>query len=119
MNPWHLEGPQDKKAVPGKTAGGELSLLPAGRLKHGNMHEDPTRAPRCGARSRRSGKPCRAPAIRGKRRCRMHGGLSTGPRTAEVLERSRRANWKHGRYSQEAKNAQAEAALRQHLSLWA
>ena len=30
-------------------------------------------SPRCGARTR-SGKPCRSPAVRGKRRCRMHGG---------------------------------------------
>ena len=36
-------------------------------------------------------------------RCRLHGGLSTGPRTAEGLARSRRARWKHGRYSAEAK----------------
>src|SRR5262249_54051171 len=28
---------------------------------------------------------------------------STGPRTPEGLERSRRANWKHGYYSREAK----------------
>jgi hypothetical protein len=28
---------------------------------------------RCGARTR-SGKPCMAPAVRGKQRCRMHGG---------------------------------------------
>lgn len=28
---------------------------------------------RCGARTR-SGKPCRSPAVEGKRRCRMHGG---------------------------------------------
>ena len=30
-------------------------------------------SPRCGARTR-SGAPCRAPAVAGKRRCRMHGG---------------------------------------------
>jgi hypothetical protein len=36
-------------------------------------------------------------------RCRMHGGVSTGPRTAEGLERSRRARWRHGHYSAEAK----------------
>jgi hypothetical protein len=30
-------------------------------------------APRCGARNRR-GKPCQCPAVRGKARCRMHGG---------------------------------------------
>ena len=34
-------------------------------------------------------------------RCRMHGGPSTGPRTVEGLERSRRSNWKHGYYSAE------------------
>ena len=28
---------------------------------------------RCGAKTR-SGQPCRAPAVSGKRRCRMHGG---------------------------------------------
>ena len=32
-------------------------------------------------------------------RCRNHGGLSTGPRTPEGLERCRKANWKHGRYA--------------------
>ncbi len=32
----------------------------------------------------------------------MHGGASTGPRTAEGLARSRRARWEHGLYSAEA-----------------
>jgi hypothetical protein len=45
----------------------------------------------------------------GNGRCRVHGGLSTGPRTPEGLERSRRANWKHGYYSAEAKAARREA----------
>jgi hypothetical protein len=32
-------------------------------------------APRCGARTKsNNGKPCRCPAIRGKARCRVHGG---------------------------------------------
>ena len=43
-----------------------------------------------------------APAMRNGR-CRMHGGASTGPRTPEGLARSRRANWKHGLYSAQAK----------------
>jgi hypothetical protein len=30
-------------------------------------------SPRCGARTRCGGS-CRSPAVRGKRRCRMHGG---------------------------------------------
>jgi len=38
-------------------------------------------------------------------RCRMHGGASTGPRTGAGLARSRRANWKYGLYSSEAKLA--------------
>ena len=33
----------------------------------------------CGARNRQ-GLPCRQPAMRGKTRCRYHGGKSTGPR---------------------------------------
>jgi hypothetical protein len=36
---------------------------------------------RCGARTRQ-GQPCRmAVVVLGKRRCKFHGGLSTGPRT--------------------------------------
>jgi hypothetical protein len=50
-------------------------------------------ARRCGARSQRTGKPCRAAAMLNGR-CKVHGGKSTGPRTPEGLERSRRANWK-------------------------
>lgn len=38
---------------------------------------------RCGARRRRDGKPCEALNVPGKRRCRWHGGMSTGPRTPE------------------------------------
>src|SRR5262249_9944786 len=39
-------------------------------------------APRCGARSKRTGKPCRAAAM-ANGRCKVHGGKSTGPRTPE------------------------------------
>jgi hypothetical protein len=77
-----------------------------GWLKHGNSPGDPSTAPRCGARARtRGGQPCRAPAITGCQRCRMHGGNSTGPRTSDGLERSRRARWKHGAYSAERQRA--------------
>jgi hypothetical protein len=64
-------------------------------------------APRCGARSKRHGKPCKGPAM-ANGRCRFHGGLSTGPRTAEGLERARKAPWRHGHYSAEAKAARAQ-----------
>lgn len=89
-----------------------------GELKHGNPPGDPSTAPRCGARTR-WGKPCLCPAIRGKVRCRLHGGLSTGPRTEEGLARSQRARWIHGRYSLEAKAAKIEAAERAALEAWA
>jgi hypothetical protein len=56
-------------------------------------------SPRCGARTR-SGSACKSPGM-SNGRCRLHGGLSTGPRTPEGLERMRRANTKHGKYTEE------------------
>jgi hypothetical protein len=53
----------------------------------------------CGARTRK-GTPCRAKSEPGKRRCRFHGGKSTGPRTPEgkarIAEAQRRrwARWR-------------------------
>jgi hypothetical protein len=41
----------------------------------------PKERPTCGARNRQ-GKPCAVRVEPGKRRCRFHGGLSTGPKTA-------------------------------------
>ena len=38
----------------------------------------------------------------------MHFRLSTGPRTPEGQERSRRARWKHGAYSREVRELLAE-----------
>lgn len=35
----------------------------------------------CGARRRRDGQPCQALSVPGKRRCKWHGGCSTGPKT--------------------------------------
>lgn len=33
------------------------------------------KAPRCNAKTKRNnGNPCRCPAVRGKKRCRIHGG---------------------------------------------
>jgi hypothetical protein len=42
-------------------------------------------APRvaCGARRRRDGQPCQALSVPGRRRCRWHGGCSTGPKTEQ------------------------------------
>lgn len=38
---------------------------------------------RCGGKRRRDGKPCEALSVPGRRRCRWHGGMSTGPKTPE------------------------------------
>jgi hypothetical protein len=51
-------------------------------------------APRCEAKTRVGG-TCQQPAMLNGR-CRMHGGRSTGPRTAEGLERIRAARTTHG-----------------------
>jgi hypothetical protein len=53
-------------------------------------------APRCLARTR-SGKPCRSPAVKGKRRCRMHGGAP-----GSGAPKGNRNALRHGRYTAQA-----------------
>ena len=51
---------------------------------------------RCGAKTR-SGRACRSPAVRGKKRCRMHGGApGSGAPTANQNAR------KHGLFTRDA-----------------
>ena len=92
--------PSPKSAQPSGSLTQISSQLKIGKgnwLKNGNPAGDPNNAPRCGAKTRKA-TPCQSPAMpNGK--CRMHGGASTGPRTAAGLARSRCARWKHGRYS--------------------
>lgn len=57
--------------------------------------QPPPKERRCGAKTR-SGKPCMKWALRGRTRCKLHGGLSTGPKTPEGIEAIRKANTKHG-----------------------
>ena len=89
-----------------------MPTTPRGRrrgwLKNGNPPGDFTTAPRCGAKTRQ-GTPCQCPAIRNRRRCRLHGGRSTGPKTPEGIERIRQAQLKHGWHTKEAKAQRAEA----------
>jgi glucans biosynthesis protein len=59
------------------------------QLSH--MHQ----AKRCRAKSKRSGKPCQSPAVRGRTVCRMHGAGGGAPR-------GNRNAYKHGRYTAEA-----------------
>ena len=68
-----------------------------GRLRNGATPGDFLAARRCGAHTR-SGESCRQPAMKNGR-CRMHGGLSTGPRTAEGRARCAAARRIHGFYA--------------------
>jgi uncharacterized protein YjcR len=56
-----------------------------------DMHQ----ALRCHAKSKRSGKPCRSPAIRGREVCRMHGAAGGAPK-------GNRNALKHGEFAAEA-----------------
>ena len=69
---------------------------------------------RCLAKTRR-GTLCQNPAIGGRNRCKLHGGRSTGPRTAEGKARAMAAHTKHGRRSKAhvARVREINAELRQ------
>ncbi len=53
-------------------------------------------SPRCGAKTR-SGRACSSPAVRGKKRCRMHGGAK-----GSGAPLGNRNALKHGLYTKEA-----------------
>jgi len=52
----------------------------------------------CGDCARSTGKPCQALRVPGKWRCKLHGGLSTGPWTAEgkrFISEAQKRRWSH------------------------
>ena len=64
---------------------------------------------RCLATTRR-GTKCQRAAYKHNGRCALHGGLSTGARTPEGLQRISEANIKHGRQTKDKLAAQRHAA---------
>ena len=62
-------------------------------------------SPRCGAKTRASGS-CRSPAVRGKRRCRMHGG-APGSGAQKGNQNARRHGLFTGKAIAERKQIQA------------
>jgi hypothetical protein len=58
-------------------------------------------SPRCGARSKRTGEPCRSAAMKNGR-CRMHGGKSSG------APKGNQNALKHGNYTAAAQAASRE-----------
>jgi hypothetical protein len=105
---WLVEG---ASALPWPSKRNESALKPRDHRSHLHLAHA---APRCGARRKRDGQPCQGPAM-ANGRCRVHGGKSTGPRTPEGLERSRKAAWKHGHYTAEAKAARQKARQQSRL----
>jgi hypothetical protein len=88
--------PADPADSPAGAPGAAIaSPLQRGRLKNGNRSGDYLTAPRCGAKTRAGG-ACRQPAMKNGR-CRLHGGKSTGARTADGQRRARTARLVHGR----------------------
>ena len=53
---------------------------------------------RCGAKTRQ-GSPCKRPANKRDGRCRLHGGQSTGPKTAEGRAKIAAANTTTGQHT--------------------
>lgn len=76
--------------------------------KYVTLFGQDTPAPRCQAQSKRSKQQCRKAAIRGKQVCRIHGGVSTGPRTAEGRKRCAAAKTVHGWETRELRSKRAE-----------
>ena len=66
----------------------------------------------CQARSSRTKLQCRAPAIKGKRVCKWHGGRSTGPKTEAGRQRCAAAKTIHGRETRETRNERSLASAR-------
>lgn len=77
-----------------RTAGGRITCL------------------QCNAKSKRTGIQCRAPAAKGKTKCRFHGGASTGPRTEQGRQRCADAKTIHGNETRKVRTERAEGMRR-------
>jgi hypothetical protein len=77
-----------------------------GWLRNGNAPGDLSKAARCEAKTRQ-GTVCQCPAMPNGR-CRLHGGLSTGPKTAEGIKRIQEAVTTHGRRTKGAEMENAK-----------
>ena len=98
LDPLHLVQPMNTKALhleqTLKTLGGRVTCQ------------------RCQAKSKRTKLQCAAPAMKGKRVCKTHGGRSTGPKTEAGRQRCAQAKTIHGRETREARNERSLASAR-------
>jgi hypothetical protein len=67
------------------------------RLREYPAFPDDLRGMTCGAKSRRTGQPCKRLDIFSNGRCKFHGGASTGPTTEAGKKRSARNGKQGGR----------------------
>ncbi len=77
-----------------RTAGGRITCL------------------QCNANSKRTGIQCRAPASKGKTKCRFHGGASTGPKTEDGRQRCAAAKTVHGSETTAKRLERSQASAR-------
>ena len=66
----------------------------------------------CQATSKRSRQRCKAPALKGKRVCKTHGGRSTGPKTEAGRQRCAEAKTIHGRETRETRTERSLGSAR-------
>ena len=69
-------------------------------------------AARCQATSKQTKLQCGRAALPGKSKCRFHGGLSTGPKTAEGRRKCAAVRTIHGDETYEARRGRVEAMTR-------
>jgi hypothetical protein len=74
-----------------------------------NQPEGLAQCLRCNAKSKRSGVRCNSPAVKGKIKCRMHGGTSKGPSEAGK-QRLSDLKMVHGNYTREDRRNTARYA---------
>ena len=67
---------------------------------------------RCKAYLKKHQRQCLRPAIKNKNCCKFHGGMSTGPKTKEGIERIRQARLKDGNETLAAKKLRSEQLLK-------
>jgi hypothetical protein len=67
---------------------------------------------RCQAKSKRTKLQCAAPALKGKRVCKTHGGRSTGPKTEAGRQRCAEAKTIHGKETVAKRLERSEASAR-------
>ena len=67
---------------------------------------------RCQAKSKRTKLQCAAPALKGKRVCKTHGGRSTGPKTEAGRLRCADARTIHGNETRQARSERSLVTAR-------